>query len=179
MGTNAGLKFKSGRGRGGIVENIYIRNISMFDIVNESFVFDLYYGSKIEWTNSSDTLVQNKEETLPPVTEKTPVFRNIYVENLISRNANKAMFFNGLPEMNIHNIHIKNSNISAHFGAELIESDGITFNNVEITPKEGAALTLNNVKNFRMYDSVFPVGLKNPVEIKGKNSKNIHISDNK
>lgn len=178
MGTNAGLKFKSGRGRGGIVENIYIRNISMFDIVNESFVFDLYYGSKVESTTSSDTLFRNEETKLPPINETTPVFRNIYVENVISRNANRAMFFNGLPEMNISNIQIKNTKISARYGAELVESDGITFSNVEIIPKEGAALILNDVKNFKMKGFTYPDGLKIPVEIKGKFSKNIQIPDN-
>ena len=33
LGTDAGLRFKSCRGRGGVVENIYIRNISMADIL--------------------------------------------------------------------------------------------------------------------------------------------------
>ena len=32
LGTDVGLRFKSKRGRGGIVENIWVRNVSMMDI---------------------------------------------------------------------------------------------------------------------------------------------------
>jgi polygalacturonase len=42
LGTDVGLRFKSNRGRGGVVENIYISDIYMFDIVTDSFLFDLY-----------------------------------------------------------------------------------------------------------------------------------------
>ena len=46
LGTDAGLRFKSCRGRGGVVENIYIRNISMADILGDAVTFDLFYGGK-------------------------------------------------------------------------------------------------------------------------------------
>ncbi len=152
MGTDVGLRFKSCRGRGGVVENIYVENISMIDIVTDSFLFDLYYGGKSasEVLEEGDTIsIQN---TIPPVTEETPVFRNIYVKNLVSNNARRAMFFNGLPEMNITNINVENATITAKFGAELSEADGVKFKNVKITAKEGKPVILNNVKNFNQYD---------------------------
>ena len=179
MGTNAGLRFKSGRGRGGIVENVYVRNICMFDIVFDSFVFDLYYGSKNETELNADSSLQNPDIKLPEVTGETPVFRNIFIENIISQNANRAMLFNGLPEMNIKNIQIKDTKISSRYGAQIVESDGIVLNNVEIMPKEGPALILDDVKNLKIEGAVFPTELKNPIEIKGKNSRNIKISENK
>ena len=46
MGTDVGLRFKSTRGRGGVVENIYINNINMINIPNEPLLFDLFYGGK-------------------------------------------------------------------------------------------------------------------------------------
>mgnify|MGYP000408828904 CR=1 FL=1 len=46
MGTDVGLRFKSNRGRGGLVENIYISNINMINIPNEALIFNLYYGGK-------------------------------------------------------------------------------------------------------------------------------------
>lgn len=179
MGTNVGIRFKSNRGRGGVVENIYIKNISMFDILQESFIFDLYYCGTAEAGVSTDMNSANGEEKLPAVTEATPIFRNIYVDHVISRNAKKAMFFNGLPEMNIQNIKVMNSKISARYGAELVESDGILFENVEIHPSEGAALILNDVKNFKMINATFPTSLKKPVEVKGIHSKNIDIVGSK
>lgn len=47
LGTDVGLRFKSKRGRGGIVENIWITNVSMMDIPTEPITFNLYYGGKI------------------------------------------------------------------------------------------------------------------------------------
>ena len=44
LGTDVGLRFKSTRGRGGVVENIHINNINMINIPNEGLIFDLFYG---------------------------------------------------------------------------------------------------------------------------------------
>lgn len=175
MGTDVGLRFKSTRGRGGIVENIYISDISMFDIVTDSFLFDLYYGGK----SASESLEDGDENKVAaeniPADETTPVFRNIWVKNIVSRNARRAMFFNGLPEMNITNIHVEDADISSVYGAELSESDGIILKNIHISPKEGPALVLNNVKNLKAKDLTYPNDVKVPVEIKGDMSKNIDI----
>ena len=149
LGTDIGLRFKSMRGRGGIVENIYVNNVSMFDIVTDSFLFDLYYGGKSASEALADGDETPAEKNIPAVTEETPVFRNIYVKNLVSRNARRAMFFNGLPEMNITNINVENATISSKYGATLSESTGVNFKNVQIIPEEGQALTLNNVKDFK------------------------------
>ena len=76
LGTDAGLRFKSCRGRGGVVENIYIRNISMADILGDAVTFDLFYGGKsvIEQLESGERINNIAAE---PVGEGTPVFRNI------------------------------------------------------------------------------------------------------
>lgn len=175
LGTDVGLRFKSRRGRGGIVENIYINNINMFDIATESFLFDLYYGGK----SASEALEDGDETPTDDVTyavdETTPVFRNIYVKNLTSRNARRAMYFNGLPEMNITNINVENTTITATFGGELSESDGIIFKNVKIIPEKGPALILNNVKNMDASGFKYPESLKEVVKITGKLSEKITL----
>lgn len=168
LGTDVGLRFKSRRGRGGVVENIYVNNINMFDIATESFLFDLYYGGKSASEALEDGDETPVENIVYEVDETTPVFRNIYVKNLTSRNARRAMYFNGLPEMNITNINLENTTITSTFGGELSESDGITFKNVKIIPKEGPALILNNVKNMDATGLTYPDSLKEVVKITGK-----------
>lgn len=168
LGTDVGLRFKSRRGRGGVVENIYVNNINMFDIATESFLFDLYYGGKSASEALEDGDETPVENVVYEVDETTPVFRNIYVKNLTSRNARRAMYFNGLPEMNITNINLENTTITSTFGGELSESDGITFKNVKIIPKEGPALILNNVKNMDATGLTYPDSLKEVVKITGK-----------
>ena len=175
IGTDVGLRFKSNRGRGGVVENIYINNISMKDIVTDSFLFDLYYGGKSASESLEDGDENNSKPEIMVANETTPVFRNIYVKNIISRNARRAMFFNGLPEMNITNIHVENAHISSLIGAEISEADGIILKNIHIEPKQGAAFILNNVKNLKGDTLTYPKGKLDPVEIKGKNNKNIDI----
>lgn len=174
LGTDVGLRFKSCRGRGGVVENIYIRDINMFDIATESFLFDLYYGGKsaVESLEDGDTIPVTS--TILAVDETTPAFKNIYVKNLVSRNARRAMFFNGLPEMKIENINVEDVTITANIGAELVESKDIHFKNVKIVPAQGAALILRNVENVTVSDFKFPASLKEVVNISGDN-KDIHL----
>jgi polygalacturonase len=176
LGTDVGLRFKSMRGRGGVVENIYANHINMFDIITDSFLFDLYYGGKSASESLEDGDVTPVDIVIPTVTEKTPIFRNIYVKNLVSRNARRALFFNGLPEMNISNIQVENAYITAELGAELSESKDIILKNVTVIPKEGPALLLNNVKNAKI-DDFFSPDLSTIVRITGTRNGNIHLPE--
>lgn len=177
LGTDVGLRFKSRRGRGGVVENIYIRDINMFDIATDSFLFDLYYGGK----SASESLEDGDETPIdtkvPPVDETTPAFRNIYVKNLTSRNARRAMFFNGIPEMKIKNINVENVTISATYGAEIVESEEIVLKNIKIIPQKGPAIDFRNVNKVEVSSFEYPESLKEVVKING-NSKNIKLPAN-
>ncbi|MDD4991439.1 MAG: glycoside hydrolase family 28 protein [Paludibacter sp.] len=174
LGTDVGLRFKSNRGRGGVVENIYISDIYMFDIATDSFLFDLYYGGKSASESLEDGDVKQVEAQIPAVTAETPIFRNIYVKNIVSRNARRAMYFNGLPEMNISNINIENAYITSMFGAELSESEGINIKGIHIIPQTGPALILQNVKNFEISDFYYPDSIQEVIKVSGK-STNIKL----
>lgn len=132
LGTDVGLRFKSKRGRGGVVENIWIRNISMIDIPTEPVTFNLYYGGK------SAVEVLESGEVVPvkvapmPVDETTPCFRNIHIEHLTCSNARRAMYFNGIPEMPIDGITLKHIRISAKNDAEFYYCKNIYKEDVKI-----------------------------------------------
>jgi len=177
LGTDVGLRFKSTRGRGGVVENIYVDGIYMFDIVTDSFLFDLYYGGKSATEALEEGNENQKESVLMPVTEETPVFRNIFVKNIVSRNAHRAMFFNGLPEMKINNIQVENAFITATYGAELNNSKDIVFKNIYVEPTIGPALRLSRIENFKAENFTYPEKLENAIEMKGEENKNIIISN--
>lgn len=133
IGTDVGLRFKSTRGRGGVIENIYIDKIHMIDIPNDALVADLYYAIK---TSPGDPV--------PPVSEETPVFRNIHISNVYCRGAGRAVFFNGLPEMPIQNISIKNMVVTdAKEGIVLNKVSKINLENVEIGTL-GATMQIEN-----------------------------------
>ena len=80
LGTDVGLRFKSCRGRGGVVKNIFIQNISMTDIKADAIIFNLYYGGKsVIEMNASGEKVNNIEPK--PVDETTPEFRDIHIKD--------------------------------------------------------------------------------------------------
>jgi len=116
LGTDVGLRFKSKRGRGGLVENIYIDHISMMDIVTDAITFNMYYGGK-SVSEMKAAGIEPDNTTKVAVDETTPIFRNIFIQDVVCNGAGRAMEFNGLPEMPIDNIRLKNITIRAKEGA--------------------------------------------------------------
>lgn len=134
LGTDVGLRFKSTRGRGGIVENIFIDNVSMTDIKTDAITFNMYYGGKSVAEMLADG--DNPDNvTKQPVTEETPIFRNIDIKNIVCNGAGRAMEFNGLPEMPINGIRLQNINIIAKNDAVFNNCQNIKQRNVHITVK--------------------------------------------
>ena len=134
LGTDVGLRFKSTRGRGGIVENIYISDISMMDIATDAITFNMYYGGKsvAEMLADGD---HPDNTTKMKVDETTPIFRNINIENVVCSHAGRAMEFNGLPEMPIDRINLKNITIHASKDAEFTNCKNISKDNVVVIVK--------------------------------------------
>ncbi len=176
LGTDVGLRFKSTRGRGGVVENIYIQNINMTNIPTEPLLFDLYYGGKSAIEVLEDGDKNPVEEALPAVTEETPAFKDIYIKDVTCSGARRAMFFNGLPEMNISNINVENAVISATFGVELAEADGVNLKNVIVNVEKGPALNLKNVKNLNAEGFNFEGKTKQGALVTGTKNANIKVS---
>ena len=134
LGTDVGLRFKSTRGRGGIVENIFINNVSMTDIKTDAITFNMYYGGKSVAEMLADG--DNPDNTTKqPVTEETPIFRHIDIKNIVCNGAGRAMEFNGLPEMPINGIRLQNINIVAKSDAVFNNCQDIKQRNVHITVK--------------------------------------------
>ncbi|MDD4968483.1 MAG: glycoside hydrolase family 28 protein [Paludibacter sp.] len=150
IGTDVGLRFKSKRGRGGVVENIFVENIAMMDIVTEPLLFDLYYMGKSAVEAQFDSITG--KPVLPKVDETTPTFRNIHIKNISCTNANRAMYFNGLPENQIEGIYVENATISCKKGGEIKESKHIVLKNILIKQSEGPALKILNCKDIDMKD---------------------------
>jgi polygalacturonase len=134
LGTDVGLRFKSTRGRGGVVEGIYIDCINMIDIPHEALLFDLFYGGKAAGEESDEELEGRMANAgIPTVSEETPVFRNIHISNIVCKGVGRAMFFNGLPEMPIENVTVKNVVITeAQQGIIMSEAVNVTIDGAHI-----------------------------------------------
>jgi polygalacturonase len=143
IGTDIGLRFKSTRGRGGVVEKIHVSNVRMIDIAAEAINFNLFYGGKSPLDETAGTL----ETNLPPVSEATPQFRDIQIENVVCRGAQRAMVLEGLPEMPIQGITFKNVSITAQNGVLVTDANDIHFENVRLENKFGPRLEQVRVNN--------------------------------
>ena len=104
------------------------------------------------------------------------LLRNIFVKDIVSRNARRAMFFNGLPEMKIENIQVENAFITAEFGAELSNSNNVKFKNVHVEPENGAALILKDVESFTAENFTNPEKTENSIRVSGTINRNIVIN---
>ncbi|TDE15586.1 glycoside hydrolase family 28 protein [Dyadobacter psychrotolerans] len=143
MGTDKGLRFKSVRGRGGVVENIYAKDIFMKDIVQEAIFFDMYYFVKFA--------TDGERDMSPVVNEGTPVFRNMHFENIVCNGAEKAVFIRGLPEMPVENIRIENLVVRASKGVELIDAKGVMLNNIKlVTESKNPIVFIDNSSNITL-----------------------------
>jgi polygalacturonase len=128
IGTDIGLRFKSTRGRGGVVEKIYISNIRMSDLPGDAINFNLFYGGKAPL----DETGAPAEGKPPAVTEATPQFRDIHIENVLCRGAQSAIVLQGLPEMPLRDITFKNVSITSQKGVSVIDAERISFDNVRV-----------------------------------------------
>ncbi len=171
IGTDIGLRFKTTRGRGGIVENIYIKNISMKNIVHEAILFDMYY-----FANVTSTLGQKAD--FPPVTAATPQFRNFYVSNVVCNGAEKAIFVRGLPEMSIKNIYMENMVLKTNKGAELIEANNITLKNITLEIKNTKpVIYLENSSGINLDNIRYTKGAEQLLNINGDRSAQITLTN--
>jgi hypothetical protein len=147
LGTDIGLRFKTTRGRGGVVENIYASQINMQGIKGDAIRFNMYYAAKDPVPLNGEQIEIPKEE-LQPVTAGTPQFRHFYISDVNCSGADHSLFFRGLPEMAIKDIHLKNLVMETRKGIELIQATGIDIQHLKgrVTNPRAALLTLNNTR---------------------------------
>ncbi|MGF1924942.1 MAG: glycoside hydrolase family 28 protein, partial [Bacteroidia bacterium] len=135
-GTDRGIRLKTARGRGGIVEEIRVSNIIMKNIRDQAIVLDMQYAK----TNPE------------PVSERTPRFRNIHFSNITGQ-TNQAGFIIGLEEMPIENITFNDINVDAKTGFTIQNANKIEFHNVTVNTELGAAIKASKV-NYLVLDGV-------------------------
>ena len=138
IGTDVGLRFKSTRGRGGLVKDIWCEDIYMKDIVSYGVIFNLYYAGV-----AASDMTNGIFEPVVKVDETTPEMRDIHFSNIVCSGAKQAIYINGLPELPLSGLSFENSTFTAANGLEMHNEKGTTFNNVRINGEEVFATTAN------------------------------------
>lgn len=144
-GTDTGLRFKSGVGRGGLSENIFINNIYMNNIKDQAIVFECTYEDK-KMNQNDGHLNEASAAVKKEIAPFTPDYQDIHISNLVCNGAESAIVIKGLAELPVHDITIDNSTISAINGIDMINATNIKMNNVNIISAKTPSFKLNNVK---------------------------------
>jgi len=142
-GTENGIRIKSARGKGGVVENLTYSDITMKN-VDPAITFTCYYMN-----NSAKDPVQRsapKEDAAQPVAEGIPIYRNIRISNLTATCERTAGIIIGLPESLISDVVLENVHISASSGLTIRNAKGIKLKNVQIETKKGPPFILENAE---------------------------------
>ncbi|ADB40762.1 glycoside hydrolase family 28 protein [Spirosoma linguale] len=170
MGTDKGLRFKSVRGRGGVVEHIYAKDIFMKNIAQEAIFFDMYYFVKFA--------TDGERDERPVVNEGTPVFRNMRFENIVCTGAKKGIFVRGLPEMAIQTIAMANMVLETEKGVELVDASGIRLDNINLlSTSTKPVINVTNSSNLTFNNIQYPANTDVLFSIDGERSKAINVTN--
>nr|WP_288834149.1 glycoside hydrolase family 28 protein [uncultured Flavobacterium sp.] len=174
-GTDCGLRFKSVRGRGGVVENIWMEDIRMNNIPTDAINFNLYYFEK---AIKEDPQTGEVTVAKMPVSETTPAFRNMYFKNIYVNGAKQALKIMGIPEMPVENLQFTNMIIRSDLGIQMNYASKIDFQNIDLRlDKPGIAASLSNSQNVTV-ESFKAAGENQLFWVGGAETKAISLQSN-
>jgi len=126
-GTDVGVRFKAARGRGGVVEDVFVRDLTLGHIG----------GDAIQLTTEYSTFVSPDG--------RPPEFRNIQFTNLTCDRADGAAArLVGLHDLPLRQVALENVTIAADEGLQCTAAEGLWLKNVDITPQSGPALSIRD-----------------------------------
>jgi len=176
IGTDIGLRFKTTRGRGGVVENIWMSNIDMINIPAQVIGFNMFYEGNspiIEEDQSADD--EKRVEKQIPVTDETPIFRNVFFKNINATNSYEALSLSGLSEMNLKNIVIEDSYFDTKKALTIVDADGIALKNVKLKYSDGTGATVYNSKNIDLSGLTLESSKTPLIKVIGSKTKAIRL----
>jgi polygalacturonase len=154
LGTANGIRFKSSRCRGGVVDNIFIHDVVMEHVENP-FNCELNWYPAYSYATIPPDAASNNipahwlalAKKVEPPERGIPEFRNIVVSNITATGASQAIFVNAYPEKPLHDVRFENIRIGAQKTGSISHAMNLTMNDVIITTPSGESLTLTDIKN--------------------------------
>ncbi len=133
-GTDRIVRIKTARGRGGIIENMWFRSLSADTIEQEALRINMLY--------------EGNRFPVEPVTQATPMIRNIHYSNInCAYSKTAAIEIIGIPEMPVENISFDSVSIHASKGFACTDANNIQLHNVSLYPDSGAVISVSEGSN--------------------------------
>ncbi|MVN90974.1 glycoside hydrolase family 28 protein [Mucilaginibacter aquatilis] len=147
-GTSNGLNLKSATTRGGVLEDIHFKNITLNN-VGTAFQITLnwnpaYSYSKLPEGYDEKVLPAHWKAMLTPVepaSKGVPRFQNVFVSN-IKATAKKAVNAAGLPESQLLNFQFDNVQINAKTAGSIKYAQNWKWNNSTVAADDGTQLVI-------------------------------------
>ena len=119
--TDRGIRIKTMRGRGGVIENIRYDNLIIENTRLEAIMLNMNYHA-------------TEEE---PVSERTPVLKDIFISNVTIRNAAKIMKVEGLKESPVQGVYLNNVVAEGQQGVSIDYGKRIDFSDCHFRQSQG------------------------------------------
>lgn len=163
--TERGLRVKSMRGRGGVIENLYFENITMDSIQKEAIRLNMHYGSS----------------SIMPRTDSLPTFRNFHFKNIKSSYSNFAIRVSGIEEQNIDSIFFENIHMKGRYGVVIDNASNFVLDTLHIESLKGEPIQITNSTNLVFNNGIFKGVTDTLLSLNGKNQnlffKNVNNAD--
>lgn len=130
--TEAAIRIKSRRGRGGTVSNIRFSNWTMRNV-----------GKAIEITNFY-MMEGEKPAADEPVSIRTPHFKDIAINGVTIDGAKILIDIDGLPESPIDGLRITDVAGTGKLGMRAKHASALQIHNVQLNPESGSAFSLTD-----------------------------------
>lgn len=113
-GTMQGIRLKSMRGRGGVVEDIHFERVTIHDLSHEAIQINMFY----------------EFSTVIPKTDTPSEFQNITIRDISGSNAAVAIQIRGLPEKKLADITLEHIHLTAENSMICSDVTGLRMNDV-------------------------------------------------
>lgn len=158
-GTDRAIRIKSRRGRGGVVENVFARNLKVKNMQREVVILNMGYGS----------------DTKQAANEKPPTFRNMHFADIMGEGAPTAILLRGLPDSPIENIQFEKVHITSTKGVVCSNVKAVQFDEVQVTPSKSPVFDLTDATDVTIKGAIAPKGVDVFLQVNGAASSDIHI----
>ncbi|MGD1069220.1 MAG: glycoside hydrolase family 28 protein [Bryobacteraceae bacterium] len=133
-GAPQGILFKSASTRGGTIENIDIRNVTMEGVATAISV-TLNWNPSFSYAKIPDGMKDVPDywkvlATPVPPQQGLPHFRNIHISDVTARGARQAFGVSAYPEATLRNFEFRNIDIEAKVLGTIQNTENWTFTNV-------------------------------------------------
>jgi DNA sulfur modification protein DndE len=159
LGSDVGIRVKSGRGHGGLVHAVTIDHIYMKDIVNEAILFDTHYDNhpisvQHPTTHGAAWFATHTEDAATAADEETeiPEFSDFLISDVDCLGAGTAISLTGLPQQPLRRITIRDAVITARRGLHATDAADILIQRVQIHTPETPAVDTRHTTGFRVVD---------------------------